>query len=95
VLLATLNSNTGDIVSIHAFTADRRPMLAAVGADRVVQIWDVSTRTSAMTIPFPHRVRSAYFDDWVLYVGLSAGVVAIQPSPETVMKGSVDLTNNR
>ncbi|WP_341770216.1 WD40 repeat domain-containing protein [Actinomadura darangshiensis] len=80
----TLNGGAGDIKSLHPFTADDRPMLAAVGADRVVQIWDLNARTGVMSIPFPHRVRSVCFDDGTLYVGLSAGVVAVRLSPEVL-----------
>ncbi|GAA2624735.1 trypsin-like peptidase domain-containing protein [Actinomadura fulvescens] len=83
-LVATLSGGAGDITSLYPFTAGRRTMLAAVGDDRIVQIWDVASRTSVMTIPFPHRICSVSFSEGILYVGLSAGVVAVQLSPEAL-----------
>ena len=73
----TLKGHTGWVRGVCAVRVQGRELLASVGVDRTVRIWDPSTGHPRHVIPIHYGAHAlAWFNAGCLVVGNSAGLLA-------------------
>jgi WD40 repeat protein len=77
VCLATLTGHIDRVNTVCPVTADGRTMLASGSQDRTVKLWDVDSRSLLLSIPVHHPVLACLEVSGLLFVGLTAGSLAL------------------
>jgi WD40 repeat protein len=79
--LSTMTGHTDAVNAICSITVDDRVLLASAGQDRTVKVWDPASRSLVMSIPVHHPALACINVSGVLFVGLTAGSLALDINP--------------
>ena len=77
--LAALEGHSGEVRAVCAVVVDGRDLLAAAGGDGKVRLWDPRTRACVAAIPTHHQVLVLAAVGDSLAIGLSTGILVIEP----------------
>jgi len=66
---------------------DGKSVLASAG-ERTVYVWDPNAPVAPIIIPVHHPARAVAWTGRVLAVGLSVGVLVIEPYPNALINGA-------
>ncbi|WP_433383645.1 trypsin-like peptidase domain-containing protein [Actinoplanes sp. CA-142083] len=75
--VSTLAGHLDGVDALCPVTVDDRAMLASGGRDRTVRVWDLASRSLVLTIPVHHPVLTCLEVSGLLFVGLTAGSLAL------------------
>jgi WD40 repeat protein len=75
--VAVLTGHLDGVDAACPVTVDDRPMLATGSRDRTVRVWDLASRSLALAIPVHHPVLACLEVANLLFVGLTAGSLAL------------------
>jgi WD40 repeat protein len=79
--LSTMTGHTDAVNAICSIAVDDRVLLASAGQDRTVKVWDPASRSLVMSIPVHHPALACINVSGVLFVGLTAGSLALDINP--------------
>jgi WD40 repeat protein len=79
--LSTMTGHTDAVNAICSIGVDDRLLLASAGQDRTVKVWDPASRSLVMSIPVHHPALACINVSGVLFVGLTAGSLALDINP--------------
>ena len=83
----TLTGHTGEVRGVCAMDIDGKSVLASAG-ERTVYVWDPNAPVAPIIIPVHHPARAVAWTGRVLAVGLSVGVLVIEPYPNALINGA-------
>lgn len=75
--VATLTGHADGVTALCQVTVDNRPLLVSGSRDRTVRVWDLAARTAVLAIPVHYPVVACLEVSGLLFVGLTAGSLAL------------------